>query len=272
MCSNMDESSAVAMKIIGTLFFLFGVTFCSALSANANQLTGAVRSESGKPLSGVKVLTYAPSNEGRELLGTTLTTQRYEVTSDQNGVFTLPSHGRLVYFRRDDLRPLTKILGLSARRVEITMEEGAHSVWKIPRCSSLADNSHRFGIGFRILAPANILVKKATQFENGGYLFGYDVNGHIEVLINWSTSTSLEPDEAYLLESKEFSERTWVSGKTTGYEIRGVKSDGKRWRRLSFNWGALTYQGNSKDAAEAFDHLIDGLCFDESNPSNISLL
>jgi hypothetical protein len=252
------------MKIIVTLFFLFGFSFCSAMSARALELTGAVKSESGKPLNGVKVLTYAPTNGGRELLGTTLTTQRYEVTTDQNGYFRLPSHGRLVYFKRDDLRPLTKILDLSASRIEVTMEEGAQSLWKIPLCSSLADNSQRFGIGFRILVPENMLVKKATQFENGGYLFGYDVHGNIEVLINWSTSTSLEPDEAYFLGSKEFSERAWVSGKTTGYETRGVKSDGKVWRRVSFRWGAITYQGNSKEAAESFDRLIDGMCFEES--------
>lgn len=253
------------MKIIVTLFFLFGFNFCSSISARAIELTGAVKSESGKPLNGVKVLTYAPSNNGRKLLGATLTTQRYEATTDQNGFFTLPSHGRLVYFKRDDLRPLTKILGLTASRVEVTMEEGAQSLWKIPPCSSLADNAQRFGIAFRILVPENMLVKKATQFENGGYLFGYDVRGNIEVLINWSGSTSLEPDEEYFFGSKEFSERTWVSGKTWGYEIRGVNSDGKLWRRVSFRWGAITYQGNSKEAANAFDRLVDGMCFHESD-------
>ncbi len=251
------------MKIIVTLFFLICSSCCSAMSGRAMELTGAVKSESGKPLNGVKVLTYAPSNEGRKLLGATLMTQRYEVTTDQNGFFRLPSHGRLVYFRRDDLRPLTKTLGLSVSRIKVTMEEGAQSLWKIPLCSSLEDNSQRFGLGFRILVPENMLVKKATQFENGGYLFGYDVLGNIEVLINWSGSTSLEPDGEYILGSKEFSERAWVSGKTLGYEIRGVNSDGKLWRRVSFRWGAITYQGNSKVAAEAFDRLVDGMCFDE---------
>jgi hypothetical protein len=40
--------------------------------------------------------------------------------------------------------------------------------------------------------------------------------------------------------------------------------DGKFWRRISLRNGAITYQGNSKEAAKIFDSMIDTMCFDSS--------
>ncbi len=239
--------------------------FCLASSAKAVELSGVVKSEDGKPLSGVQILTYAPLEEKAESLGTQMSTKRHETTTDSNGFFKLPSHGRVVHFKRQDLRPLTKILDLSVKQIQVTMEDGARSLWKIPSCSSVPDKSKRVGIGFMVIVPENIMVRKDEErFENGGYFFGYNNGGRVEVLVNWWESTSLEPSEQYLLDSKEFSERMWVSGKTSGYEIRGVKSDGKLWRRVSLRNGAITYQGNTKESAAVFDKMIDNMCFDES--------
>jgi len=109
------------------------------------------------------------------------------------------------------------------------------------------------------------MVKKADKrFEEGGYLFGYQIGDQVEVLINWWESTSLEPGEKYLLESKEFTQRMWSSGGKWGYEFRGTMRDGKVWRRIALRNGAITYQGNTKEAAKVFDSMIDTMCFDES--------
>jgi hypothetical protein len=132
-------------------------------------------------------------------------------------------------------------------------------------CSSLADKAQRIGVAFKVVAPKDMLFRKATQFVNGGYIFGHSVNGRFDSLVIWSYSSSLAPSEEYLFESQDFFERAWVSGKTIGYESRGVKSDGKLWRRVSFRWGVITYQGNSKESARIFDRLIDSMCFDESD-------
>jgi hypothetical protein len=53
------------------------------------------------------------------------------------------------------------------------------------------------------------------------------------------------------------------SGQTIGHDLRGVKSSGLLWRRVSFRWGAISYQGNSEKSAKIFDKLIDNVCFDE---------
>jgi hypothetical protein len=40
--------------------------------------------------------------------------------------------------------------------------------------------------------------------------------------------------------------------------------DGKVWRRIAIRNGAITYQGNTKEAAKVFDSMINEMCFDES--------
>jgi len=204
------------------IFFVLATVGLSSIT-NAVELTGVVKSKDGKPLSGVQILTYAPSVGSVEFLGKQMptSTKRYEVTTDLNGFFKIPSHGQLVYFHRADLRPLTKIVDLSIKHIEVTMEEGAGTLWKVPACS-VTDKSTRVGIGFMVSVPENVMVKKDDgRFEEGGYLFGYRMGEQVEVLINWWGSTSLEPEDKYLLESQEFSQRMWVSGKRWGYEFRG---------------------------------------------------
>jgi hypothetical protein len=249
------------MKFIFVLFALIWL----GLTGNATELSGVVKSEDGKPLPGVQIRTFAPAGPADILdMHVETSTKRYEVSTGSDGSFSIPSHGQLIYFHRADLRPLTKIVDLAIKQIQVTMEEGSRTLWKIPACSP-TDKSTRVGIGFMVTVPGNIMVKKdEKRFEDGGYLFGYRVAGQIEVLINWWESTSLEPAEKYLLESRAFSQRMWVSGEKWGYEFRGTMSDGKVWRRIAIRNGAITYQGNAKEAAKVFDNMIDAMCFDDS--------
>jgi hypothetical protein len=215
---------------------------------------------------GVKILTYAPAAGSIELGDRQLSTssQRYEVVTDSHGCFKIPSHGRLLFFHRADLRPLTKIVDLTLERLDVIMEDGARTDWQLPPCSN-SDKSSRIGVGFMVAVPENVMVQKDEgRFEGGGFLFGYRIAGQVEVLINWWGSTSLEPEEGYLLKSREFSQRMWKSGEKWGYEFRGTLPDGKVWRRIAIRNGAITYQGNTKEAARVFDSMIDATCFDES--------
>ena len=253
------------VKIIGLVLILIAVGFSSVSAIEPAELSGLIKSRDGKPLAGVKVFTYAPEKGKIEPLGLQTAARLYETESDPQGFFKLPSHGRVVHFRGKDLRPLTKILDLAVTRIDVTMEDGATSLWKIPACSALLDRQERVGIGFRVVVPANVMVKKDDgRFEDGGYFFGYDNHAQIETMINWWESTSLEPSEKYLLDSKEFSQRMWSSGSKWGLEFRGVKTDGKLWRWISLRNGAITYQGNQRQSAEVFDVMIDNMCFDES--------
>lgn len=236
-----------------------------SLSADATELSGVVKSEDGKPLAGVKITTYAPAGPATILgVKTETSTKRHEVVTGADGTFKVPGHGELVYFHRADLRPLTKRLELSAKHIDVVMEPGERTVWKIPACSA-SDKANRKGVGFLVTVPETVMVKKDEErFEHGGYFFGYQQGDKTEVLVNWWESTSLEPQEEFLLKATEFSQRMWTSGAKWGYEYRGTMPDGSVWRRVAIANGAITYQRNSKEAAKIFDAMIDGMCFDES--------
>lgn len=246
---------------------MLSLTVTVTTVSSAAELRGVVKSETGTPLNGVAILTYAP-HEGTINLGSMklpASSKRYEVTTDANGGFVIPSHGRLVYFYRADLRPLTKIVDLSVTKLEVVMEDGAKSLWNIPACSA-SDKSNRVGVGFMVTVPGDVVFKKAADdmFEGGGYFFGYRINDRFEGLINSWESTSLQPSEELLLKAKDFSERRWASGNKWGHDFRGTLSDGKLWRRISTRNGAMTYQTKSSEAAKLFDTMLDTMCFDES--------
>jgi len=249
------------MKLIMLLIAALGV----GPSVGAAELKGVVKAEDGKLLAGVRILTYAPAGPAKILgMQVASSSKRYEVTTDASGSFTIPSHGQLVYFNRADLRPVTKIVDLAITHIQVTMEEGSRTLWKIPACSS-TDKASRTGIGFMFSVPDKVMIKKDTErFEGEGYFFGYRAGEKVDIFINSWESTSLEPDERWLLESREFSQRMWSSGEKWGYEFRGTLPDGKTWRRISIKNGAITYRFPSKEAMNVFDSMIDAVCFDES--------
>ena len=249
------------MKLI---FYLIAIVTLTT-TTRATELRGVVKSEDGKPLGGVRILTYAPNGPATILgIKTANSTKRYEVVTGADGSFRIPSHGQLIYFHRDDLRPVTKIVPLSTSRLQVVMEDGNRSLWKVPACSP-SEKSTRTGIGFMVKVPENVMARKDDQrFEEGGYFFGYQLADQVELLINWWGSSSLEPEDKYLLQSRDFSQRMWRSGEKWGYEFRGTMKDGRVWRRIALRNGAITYQGNTKEAANVFDAMIDSMCFDES--------
>src|SRR5262245_4170474 len=149
--------------------FLFIATITLSFTGHATELKGIVKSEDGKPLTGVQIRTYAPAGPAN-ILGTQVatSTQRYEVVTNSDGSFSIPSHGQLIYFHRADLRPLSKIVALAITHLEVTMEQGNRTLWKVPACSS-AEKSTRIGIGFMVKVPENVMVKKEDKrFEDGG--------------------------------------------------------------------------------------------------------
>jgi len=145
------------------------------------------------------------------------------------------------------------------------MEEVAATLWKVLQCKVESDKA-RSGIAFKVLVPDDVQAKKDVRFDLAAYLYGYQMpDGKFEVMVNWQDSTSSHPSEDTLLEAKEFTERVWVAGERFGYDIRGERRDGKVWRFVNYRWGAISYQGNSREAAKEFDKMIDGMCFDEED-------
>ena len=248
------------------VFLILILTLTLTTVANAAELNGVVKSETGTPLSGVQILTYAPHAGTIDLGSMKLpaSSKRYEVTTDANGKFKIPSHGQVIYFYRHDLKPLTKIVDLTIAQLDVVMEDGAKSLWKVPACSA-SDKAGRTGVGFMMIVPKDVLVKKdnGEKFEEGGYFFRYQNSDNLGLLINSWESTSLQPSEEELLKAKQFSQRRWASGEKWGYDFRWTMPDGHLWRRVSTRNGALAYRATTSDAAKILDGMIDTMCFDE---------
>lgn len=251
------------IKSLPAFLFIFVIVF--PVSAQATPLTGVVKSDTGQPIPKVKVVTNAPLEKQAKFLGINMTYHHYETTTDERGSFRLPDHGRVVYFMRLDKRPVTKILSSSIANIQVEMEEASTTLWKVPQCKAESGNT-RTGIAFKVLAADGVQAKKVLRFDLDTYYYGYQMpDGKFEAMVNWQDSTSDHPSDERLLESIEFTERVWMAGKRVGYDIRGERQDGKVWRFVSYRWGAISYQGNSRDAAKVFDKMIDGMCFDEAD-------
>ncbi len=252
------------MKSSSVLFIVF-ISFVCELCACGTPLSGIIRSDKGQPLAHVKVLTYAPLQKETKSLGLNMTTQRYEVMSDERGFFRLPDHGRVVYFTQRAQRPVTKILALSATTVQVVMEAAAATLWQVPQCKTETDKA-KTGIAFKVLALNNVQAKQDVRFGLDIFYYDYQMpGGQIERMVNWQDSTSSHPREETFLEAKEFTERVWAAGERFGYDVRGERHNGKVWRYVSYRWGALSYQGSSPESAQVFDKMIDGMCFEEQD-------
>jgi hypothetical protein len=187
-------------SVIKLASFAFTLCWLSA-PADAVELKGVVKSETGAPLADVYILTHAPTidGNGNEFPGAYM---ELGTKTDENGVFKLPDHGRIVYFKRQDLNPITKILVLSATQVEIVMQDASSTTWKIPSCSSVPDGSKRIGIAFKVALPDNAPFRKRDGIDGDEYIFGFDIGGEkFEMMSNWGGSTSIEPDDDFLLNS-----------------------------------------------------------------------
>ena len=247
------------MKTIFSIALLVFVGLAIEQCAVATPLSGVIKSVNGQPIPKVKVLTFAP-------LHSPTTTRGYEAISDEKGSFHLPDHGRIIYFTHSaEHHPVTKILPLSATRVQVVMEEAATTLWKVPLCKGTKDET-RPGVAFKVIVAEGVVVKKILRFDLDTYVYGYQrSDGKFDSMANWQDSTSSHPEDKILLDAEQFTERVWIGGERFGYDIRGVSRNGKSWRFVSYRWGAISYHDNSPEAAKAFDKMIDGMCFDEAD-------
>lgn len=243
-------------------FILALIAIVTLNATSASGLTGKVKSETGKPLAGVEILTYAPAGPatilGRQVQSSS---KRYEVKTAADGTFSIPSHGQFVFFHRSDLRPLTKMIELTARHVEITMEDGSKSLWNVPACSA-QDKKERLGVGLLVRVPANVVSKKDE--EQSRYFFEYRAGEQLQKMVNWWDSTSLQPADETLLQSTQFSQRMWKSGDKWGYDFRGTLPNGSAWRWIAIKNGAIVYRGTPKEPTTIFDSMLHNLCLDHS--------
>jgi hypothetical protein len=257
------------------LFFvpLIGITLCGRCSG---QITGTVTSsQTGKPIADALVM-------GGGLINW--------VQTDSDGHYSM-AQARFkgpkappevpISFRAEGYRPVTRIAPSQKAVLDIVLEDGASSEWKVPLCRDawrttplcgrgLAARTHET-IGFEMLVTLPCDAKKPRAYSDvdySGHVISYTKGGKTHYLRTMSgpTCCSGHPSDDVYLSSRSFIERGWMTElnqrRIDGLDARGVSMDGTYWRWVGpLLGGFVEYEGVDLDASKYFDAILDSICF-----------
>jgi hypothetical protein len=245
-----DKRTCISLKwsarcLLSGVVLLFGLIMVTS----ATELTGIVRSKAGTSLANVSVTSQCEPC--------------VQTKTDANGFFRLPAHGQVVFFRYPGFRPLSKILDSTTTAVQVVLEEGAQSEWKVPSHRPASRAERYIGDESKLAVPKGLMLKKVRDADYLLYII-YDRKNKHEVLEVWfglSVSSGYPPDDL-LISSNEFAERSWTCETGTGVDLRGRLRTGEHWRWTSLLLGMAKYRVKSEEAADSFDRIIDSLYCD----------
>lgn len=236
-----------ASNIVRAFVACVGLLSLCAVCAAA-ELTGVVKSTSGRPLAGVAVSSPPSAYPGQK--------------TSSDGSFRIEVRENLVFFRHPDFRPLTKVLKGGEETLEVTLEDAAPTRWDIPPCTKASDGG-RVGFRLRLPVPKGPEVKGHTDIDYRYFAVAYGKGGGRFWLegIEGPNASLGYPNFRDVLSSAEFTERSWRSGDFDGIDIRGRSREGYYWRYVGLYGSAVYYRGASSDASAYFDKLIANACF-----------
>jgi len=220
-----------------------------AVNSSAAELKGTVKSTAGKPLAEVFIYPNRSLNDIAE--------------TDDNGFFSLPRHSRVIFFRRAGFRPLTKIVDESTTSLDVVLEEATATEWLIPSCSSTRDSEKRVGFSLRLSTTKEGTVHEGSDIDYSYFSIGYGPKENrvwLKGIGQGSYATLGVPPEEWVLHAKEFTERSYRSGKAEGADMRGRSVDGTYWRYIGRFGESVEYSGLTEEQAAFFDRIIDKAC------------
>jgi hypothetical protein len=230
-----------------TLILSFIATLYLAVNSQAAELTGTVKSISGKPLAGVFIFPNRSLNDIAE--------------TDNNGFFSLPRPGRVICFRRAGFRPLTKIVDETISTLDVVLEEVTATELGLSDCSRVRNAGKRVGQSLRLPVPKGADSHEGFDVDHGYFSIGYISERNriwLEGIYGPMATIGIPPEE-WILEAKEFTERSYT-GAVTGADMRGRSKDGKYWRYIGGLGESIKYSGVTEDIAAFFDKIIDNAC------------
>jgi hypothetical protein len=241
---------ALNPRLVLLLFAL--ILFC-VVNATAQVITieGHVRTPQGEAISGVRIDTLAKTDD----------TGHFKIAAD-----FLRSWSTLWIDKKGFVPKLVSI-SPTPSTLDITLEpEKDTNVADIPHCSDAKVKGSRFvGKFLRLTVPKELKFKTGVDTDYTYYHIGYAKNGQTGWLrggLGNIYGGSYPPGEM-LLALKQYSYRRT----SFGIDWRGVTKDGKYWRyfgALSF-FDNYDYETDSKEAADVFDKILDGVCYQSNN-------
>jgi hypothetical protein len=233
------------LKIRSILLFAAVVVIATAV-AQAGELRGIVRAETGEPIAGVSVTSNHPQGEA---------------ITDGNGFYSIPSHSNVVFFSAPGYKFLTKTL-TTENELNVVLEPDPTPSRKIPDCRTFG-KAKRAGSALRVEVPADAVARRDKYIE---YFVDYVSFGenHDYWLAIWSGGMMnySQPDDRSILGASQ------VQGASVRFDdgSSGLDVRGKRGKK-SFRWMGRSriyavYENVPPEAADYFDKLLSTACTD----------
>jgi hypothetical protein len=158
------------------------------------------------------------------------------------------------------IKPTPSVLNITLEREKDT------GVTTIPRCVATKVSGNRLvGTYLRLTVPKDLKFKTGVDSDYVYYHIRYAKNGKTGLLRGGYGNLygDAYPLGETLLASDHYSyRRTEV-----GIDWRGVTKDGKYWRHFGAPsvFDIYDYETGSKEVADLFDKILDGVCFQSNN-------
>jgi hypothetical protein len=234
------------LLIVALLFVLLSVVKTSV--AQVVEIQGFVRTTEGKPIKDVYISSFGKTDERGY----------FKIASD-----VLIRYWKTLIFDKKGFVPKVVPLDASNTNLNIILEsEKDSNVWEIPNCSYTKTNQNRIvGTYLKLAIPKNMKFKSGVDTDYIYYSIGFKKGGQNYWLKGGLGNLygDVYPSGETLLGLQNYSyHRTSV-----GIDWQGITKEGKYWRYFgtpSF-FETYHYETDSKEAADIFDKILDGVCF-----------
>lgn len=233
------------------LLLITSVSNVESDPAASAEVEGAVVSESGEPIAGVTVISKTPTPQP----------QRRTATTDSEGHFHFDYPGQVLQFRKDDLRPHSDLLDLSAGSFRVVLHDSKASDWTIQTCTDTQMKQKRIGSDLLFELPSGAKMRKEGKRAPFTYYITYanDIAGlkistdaqsaDAEVRADWLLSVST--DERWIKDA---------SGKVMGIDSQGLWANNNRWRHATFHGQAAAQYATTATTATFYNQVIASAC------------
>lgn len=234
-------------------------------------LTGRVLEPDGHGLAGAVVLTQHFFDTGGY--------NEPEVTTAADGSFSLPLGGSIVFVRKTGFVPFAYFLLGQEHKLEVTLHPvTSDSTFNLPTCSEkyhvqdqdlirgrhVPKNVRLLGFSHLLPIPVEARIKNSHDIDYSKHVISFPHNKKEHMITHdgplWG---AYYPSVNLLKNVAHLQERALSTGEDSE-EMRGVLSNGHRFRWIGGNFDDAYYYDVSPEAAEFFDHIIDQMCFSNS--------
>ena len=212
------------------------------------------------------------------------------VETSPTGFYELAAYDETVGFRKQGYRPVTKIVQLNERIIDVALEEADGTEWVVPVCSESEAAAARIGETWRFLTfGARFQLGSDGHHGGSDHTLNHESVGGSATLRyrSWHWCCAGKPLDSLYVRSQQFNERAYVAdvsaipstdgrihiapnvrySASSGLDAHGVHRDGTRWRWVGPILGmSISYEQASEESAQFFDRIINSMCYAPPSP------